>query len=150
MTIIQELEQAKTELAAKAASLATAEADIKAGAELIAQADKARLEIKASMDAMTSAHAEALKVETAKFDVEKAAHVATKAELEAAKKTLANPAFGAALAKGDKVSVPEGGSESQASAEVMTYAQAQAAYAKIEGAKEKAEFRAKYKKELGL
>ena len=84
----------------------------------------------------------------AEIIAEKSAHEATKVELATAKAALANPAFAAAAARGDKTAVKEGCSE--AGKDIMTKAEALAEYRKITDPVAQACFRRDHRKELGL
>jgi hypothetical protein len=147
MTVIEELVAVKSDMEAKAQALASADATIKAGVELIAQANKERDEVKAVLASIEAKHVENLKAVQESFAAEQVKNDQLKAELEAAKKTLANPAFGAAAAKGDNVAVEEGGAAAKS---MMTFAEAHAEYKKINDPHARAEFRAKHAVELQL
>jgi predicted nucleic acid-binding Zn-ribbon protein len=88
----------------------------------------------------------AVKVQ-AEIIAEKSAHEATKAELATAKAALANPAFAAAAAQGDKQAVKEGGAEAS---HVMTKAEALVEYKKLNDPVAEACFRRDHAKILGL
>lgn len=128
------LEVAKAEIAEKDKALAAATA-------LLEQAMTEAESVKQSQDAAL-----------AELAAEKAAHEATAAELKTAKEVLANPAHNDAKAQGEAKATAEGGVP--VTEEVVSREQAIAAYNALpdgmEGAKMRAEFRAKYKDILGL
>lgn len=150
MTIAEELTEAKAraELAEKAK--VEAEAAMKANGEAFLAVTKERDELKVKMEAEQKAHAGCVSEALSALDKEQKAHTATKSELEKAQKALANPAFAAAAATGSKKAVEEGAAAGADVATFATQAEALAAYDKVQGAKEREEFRTKHAGVLGL
>jgi chromosome segregation ATPase len=150
MTTIQQIEQQQAEIAALKADVAAQ----------TARSDKAEAEATAAK-AETVKCDDALKASCAKeqaaveaLAAEKTAHAATKERLEKAERALANPAHMAAAIEGLKTATAEGGVPVSDEPIFKTQAEALAAYNKLpdgmEGARARAEFRAKYKDILGL
>lgn len=153
LTIAQELDQANAEVARLTGELA-ASMDLLAKAEQsIKTANDSATQAIADLDAANKAHAEAITAADAKLAAEAEAHAKTKADLDEATKKLADPAYALAGA-GKQEAIKEG--EGQAVyVQPKTREQLEAEYARIdgstiEGARVRAEFREKYKKELGL
>lgn len=158
MTIVQQLAKATAELEAanrladeKSQIIADLEKQLAVSQEAVKQAEaqlaqakadgeKALAEAKAASEAALAKSAQELANECA-------AHGKTKADLEKAHLALKNPAFADAAARGESAGTPEGGAAAGA---VMTYKQAIEAYNKIEGARERADFRAAHAAELRL
>ena len=148
MTVVKQLEQAMKERDDLTASVATA----------IAERDSARADVekaKAEMAQAVSVHAEAIKAEVdknaalqAELENAKAQVAEVTAKLETAQKALSNPAFADAGVRGVEAATEEGGQGSGKTFE--TFAEAHAAYNKIEDAKEKALFRVEHAEILGL
>lgn len=140
MTVIEELVQAK-------ADLASMDASVKAGVALVEAANKERDEIKAQLSAIEIKSAEELKKVSDVLAAEQVAHVSTKTDLEKAKKVLANPAFAAAASKTSDVPLAEGGS---AETVIKTKADCIAEHKKITDPIAQARYRRDNAKELGL
>lgn len=147
MTIVQELEQKKTELIAANAKIQEVTVSIET---VKGEAQKQVSDMQAKIDE-TSKLVEAVSDERdglkASLEASNAKIAEVQAELEKAQAALANPAFATAAVKGDKVPVAEGGSEAMAK---MSKQEALAVYKKITDAKERAEYRKAHKEELGL
>ena len=124
--VLKELESAKTAHAAKVLEMQTA-------------LDKATADVATGAKALTD---------------ESTAHGNTKAELLTAKAALANPAFADAAIKGAPGAGHEGGAAASGGALAdggyATQAEAQAAYANIEDAKAREDFRKRHWKALGI
>lgn len=147
MTVVQELEQKKVELA-------TAESKVVEVQKAMEVSIVKASEEVAAMQAKIDESVKAIECVTVERDTLKASLDASgvkiaelEGELAKAKEALANPAFAQAAVAGDKKAVEEGGSEA---AHKMTKVEALAEYKKIVGAKERAEFRKAHKEELGL
>lgn len=119
---VRAIEQGKTDLAAKQTEL-----------------DTAKIELAKAEDVATKEIAEHLKTKQKLENV--------KAELEVAKKALANPAFASAAVNGSKTGIAEGGSEA---ANTLTQPEALAEYSKLTDPKARAEYRKNHAVELGL
>lgn len=121
MSMIQELEAAMVDCA-------KAKADLAVAAARMTDLEKAVAETKATLETERKANAAALESSKAMVESLKAANEKMTAELEAAQKALANPAFAVAAVAGDKAAVKEGGNEA---VQELTYEQACAEYNKI-------------------
>ena len=139
-TVVQELEGALAAVARLTHENAEAAAKIVEGAKAF-DAFKTEMETKLSVSAATIA---TLTEQATALTTERDA---LKADVEAKTKALANPAFAAAAAEGDKSAVKEGGSE--ASPE-KTKAEYRAEYDKIEDPMQRALYRNAHKVEMGL
>lgn len=150
-TIAQDLEAAQKKIEDISSLLAASEAGRDTAMAKVAELSD--LSAKA-----TEAHAAEVVNLNAKISDEVSAHAKTSeslkdvtGRLENAERTLADPSFRAAATKGDDNGVPDGGQAK----ETASRDQLEAEYAKIPsgtvaGAQARAEFRAKYKVELGL
>jgi len=139
-TIVNELEAALASV-----TRLTAERD--GFSAQLADAVKLVETLRAECATKDATHAEALKTVSTALDAEKAAHVATQADLEAKSKALANPAFAVAAVAGDKAAVAEGGSEA---AHVKSKEDYRAELSGIKDPMQRSLYRLKYKNELGL
>ena len=147
-TVVEELAEANERVKALEASQA---AGVKALEGMTAERDQAKAGEKAALDLATKAEAD--KAEAVKaLEAERTEKAQAIADRDAAKaetaKVLANPAFAAAAKQGLKAGTDEGGQAHRA--QFATRADAETAYRKIEGAKERAAFRAEHKEILGL
>lgn len=149
MTIVEQIEAGEARIKALEAEGTDLKAKLAASEKALAESAAA---LKAAIEAGTAsatAHTAALADLQGKLAAEQSANAGNVAELQKARKALANPAFAAAAATGLKVATPEGGSEA-ATPPAITAENAQAEYNKISGARARADFRAKFWKELGF
>jgi hypothetical protein len=145
-TLAQDLLDAQSQIETLKASLATVNGERDA---LKVTVD----ELSAKLTAEQTGRAADAEGHKAALDAETAAHTATKNALAEATQKLADPAYQMAGTTGSQTPVPEGGQP--ADAPPANKAQLEAEYRKIdgstiEGARARAEFREKYKVELGL
>jgi len=139
-TVVQELEGALAAVARLTAENAEAGAKLVEGANAF-EAFKAEA---ATKESTASATIKTLTEQNAALVVERDALMA---DVEAKTKALANPAFAAAAAAGDKAAVKEGASEAGVK---MTRAEARAEYAKITDPMARSLYRIEHKEEMGL
>lgn len=121
------------------------DAAVKAAADMKAAAEKAVTDLAAAIEAHKAELAEQCKA----LEAEKAERAKLAEELAKARKALANPAFADAAARGTSSPAPAGMPAAD-QVEFKSQAEALAAYKKIEGARERAEFRKQHKEILGL
>jgi len=140
MTIVNELEAALASV-----SKLTAERD--GFSAQLADAVKLIQTLRDEAGVKDAAHTEALKVTADALTAEQAAHSATKTDLEAKTKALANPAFAQAAVAGDKNAVAVGGAEAIA---VKSKDELEQEYRKLTDPLERKAFRTQHAKELGL
>lgn len=140
MTIVNELEAALASV-----SKLTAERD--GFSAQLADAVKLIQTLRDEAGVKDAAHTEALKVTADALTAEQAAHSATKTDLEAKTKALANPAFAQAAVAGDKNAVAVGGAEGTA---VLTKEEARKELNSITDPKQRSLYRLAHKAELGL
>ena len=136
-----------TELEAALASVTRLTGERDEFSAKLAECLKLNESLRSEKDALAKAHADALKISSDALEAEKTAHNATKVDLEAKTRALANPAFAAAAATGDKAAVKEGGSEAGS---VMTKDEARAELKKITDPRLRSQYRIDHKVELGL
>lgn len=152
-TLAQELLDAQAQIATMTGVLQTVTAERDT---FKANVDDLNAKLKAEQDGRAAdavAHKAALDDVNGKLTAEAAAHVETKNALMEANKKLADPAYQIAGTKGSEKPAPEGGQPP--ASQPLTKEQLEAEYRKIDGstvdgARARADFRAKYKKELGL
>lgn len=149
MTAVEQIKGLDEQLAGKVKALEIAvterDAAVKAAADMKAAAEKAVTDLAAAIEAHKAELTEQGKV----LEAEKAERAKLAEELEKARKALANPAFVDAAASGTKNPAPAGMPAAD-QVEFKSQAEALAAYKKIEGARERAEFRKQHKEILGL
>ena len=131
-------------VAERDAAVAERDAAVKAAADMKAAAEKAVTDLAAAIEA----HKAELVEQGKALEAERAERAKLAEELAKAHKALANPAFADAAARGTVSPAPAG--MSAADVEFKSQAEALAAYKKIEGARERAEFRKQHKDILGL
>jgi len=154
-TVVKQLEEAQSRIAELEAeveqsgkTLEAKEAEhAKALESMQGERDAVQADLKTAQEELAKAP-EVLKAAEDALKTEQEAHTATKAELEKARKGLANPAFAEAAVAGMPAGTDEGGTA--AAEEPLTKAEALAAYKKIEDAKERKAFRKEHAEVLGL
>lgn len=132
-------------MAARDAAVAERDASVKAAADMKAASEKAVSDLAAAIEA----HKAELVEHGKALEAEKAERAKLADDLAKAHKALANPAFADAAARGTVSPAPAGMSAAD-QVEFKSQAEALAAYKKIEGARERAEFRKQHKDILGL
>ncbi len=149
MTAVEQIKGLDERIAemVKAVDAAVAERDaaVKAAADMKAAAEKAVTDLAAAIEA----HKAELVEQGKALEAERAERAKLAEELAKAHKALANPAFADAAARGTVSPAPAGMSAAD-QVEFKSQAEALAAYKKIEGARERAEFRKQHKDILGL
>lgn len=148
MTIVEQLSESQTRVAALEGELKVAAEKAVVDAQSLAAAVKAKAEIEESIKAKTEAHAKAMTEATeakAKLEAELAL---AKSELEKARAALANPAFADAAIVGSAETAQSGMPPAE---EVpLTHEAALKKYCALEDPRERAEFRKANWKILGI
>ena len=148
MTIVEQLSEAQTRIAALEGELKVASEKAVADAQKLTAAVEAKAKIEESMKAMTEAHAKAMTDATEAQSKLQAALAMAKSELEKTRAALANPAFADAAIVGRSETAQSG--MPPADEAPLTHEAALKKYNSLADPRERAEFRKANWKILGI